>query len=145
MELDFDTNLNNLLDELDREFNTAAKKRIVAIDDDRNVLKLIKTILGETYDITPMANGMMAVNYFKNKTADLILLDYEMPIMSGAEVLKKLRENPHTQNTPIIFLTSVSDNAKVMEIMALGVSGYILKPINVDRLRGDIKKILSSV
>ncbi len=144
MEPDFDTNLSNLLDELDREFNASAKKRIVAIDDDRNVLKLIKTILGETYDITPMANGMMAVNYFKNKTADLILLDYEMPIMSGAEVLKKLRENPNTKNTPVVFLTSVSDNSKVMEIMSLGVNDYILKPINVDRLRGDVKRILAA-
>lgn len=142
MEMDFDTNLENLLKELDKEFNTSAKKRIVAIDDDRNVLKLLKNILGETYDFTPMANGMMAVNYFKNKTADLILLDYEMPMMSGAEVLKKLRENPNTQNTPVVFLTSVSDNARVLEIMALGVNGYILKPINVDRLRGDLKKIL---
>ena len=142
MEMDFDTNLENLLKELDKEFNTSAKKRIVAIDDDRDVLKLLKNILGETSDFTPMANGMMAVNYFKSKTADLILLDYEMPMMSGAEVLKKLRENPNTQNTPVVFLTSVSDNAKVMEIMSLGVNSYILKPINVDRLRSDLRKIL---
>ncbi|MGN1110169.1 MAG: two-component system response regulator [Oscillospiraceae bacterium] len=142
MEMDFDTNLENLLKELDKEFNISAKKRIVAIDDDRDVLKLLKNILGETYDFTPMANGMMAVNYFKSKTADLILLDYEMPMMSGAEVLKKLRENPNTQNIPVVFLTSVSDNAKVMEIMSLGVNGYILKPINVDRLRSDLRKIL---
>lgn len=144
IEFDFDKNLDSLLEELNREFDEASKKRIVAIDDDRNVLKLIKTILGDTYDITPMANGMMAVNYFKNKTADLILLDYEMPVMSGAKVLKELRENPNTKNTPIIFLTSVSDNAKVMEIMALGVNGYILKPINVTRLKSDVKKVLGA-
>lgn len=139
---EFDAKLDNLLEKLDKEFNTSRKKHIVAIDDDRNVLKLIKTILGETYDITPMANGMMAINYFKNKTADLILLDYEMPVMSGAETLKKLREMPNTANIPVVFLTSVSDNQKVKEIMMLGVTDYILKPINVDRIRSDIKRIL---
>lgn len=146
MDFDFDTEfdakLDNLLEKLDKEFNTSRKKHIVAIDDDRNVLKLIKTILGETYDITPMANGMMAINYFKNKTADLILLDYEMPVMSGADTLKKLREMPNTANIPVVFLTSVSDNEKVKEIMMLGVTDYILKPINVDRIRSDIKRIL---
>ncbi|MGN0679087.1 MAG: two-component system response regulator [Oscillospiraceae bacterium] len=146
MDFDFDTEfdakLDSLLEKLDKEFNTSRKKHIVAVDDDRNVLKLIKTILGETYDITPMANGMMAINYFKNKTADLILLDYEMPVMSGADTLKKLREMPNTANIPVVFLTSVSDNEKVKEIMMLGVTDYILKPINVDRIRSDIKRIL---
>lgn len=139
---EFDAKLENLLEKLDKEFNTPKKKHIVAIDDDRNVLKLIKTILGETYDITPMANGMMAINFFKNKTADLILLDYEMPVMSGAETLKQLREMPNTANIPVVFLTSVSDNEKVKEIMMLGVTDYILKPINVGRLRSDVKRIL---
>lgn len=139
---EFDAKLDNLLEKLDKEFNTSRKKHIVAIDDDRNVLKLIKNILGETYDITPMANGMMAINYFKNKTADLILLDYEMPVMSGADTLKKLREMPNTANIPVVFLTSVSDNEKVKEIMMLGVTDYILKPIYVDRIRSDVKRIL---
>ncbi len=89
-----------------------------------------------------MANGMMAVNFFKNKTADLILLDYEMPIMSGLEVLKRLREMPNTANTPVVFLTSVSDGQRVTEIMIMGVTDYILKPINVDRVRSTVKKIL---
>lgn len=139
---EFDSKLDNLLKELDEEFHTSRKKHIVAIDDDRNVLKLIKTILGETYDITPMANGMMAVNFFKNKTADLILLDYEMPIMSGLEVLKRLRDMPNAANTPVVFLTSVSDGQRVTEIMIMGVTDYILKPINVDRVRSTVKKIL---
>lgn len=142
IEKEFDSKLDNLLKELDEEFNVSKKKHIVAIDDDRNVLKLIKTILGETYEITPMANGIMAVNFFKNKTADLILLDYEMPVMSGAEVLKRLRDLPNSANTPVVFLTSVSDGQRVTEIMVMGVTDYILKPINVDRIRSTIRRIL---
>lgn len=139
----FEQNLDSLLKELEQEFkDTPAKKQIVAVDDDREVLKLLKQILGEKYDVTCMADGKMAVNFFKNRTADLILLDYDMPGLTGADVLKTLREDKKTQRIPVVFLTGIADNEKVKEIMALGVSDYILKPINVARLRADVKKIL---
>lgn len=139
---DFDMGLDSLLKELQEEFNIAPRKHIIAVDDDRNVLKLIKDFLGDKYEVTTMANGLMALNYFRNKTCDLIFLDYEMPGMSGADVLKKLRENENTKDIPVVFLTGVSDNQKVKEIMSMGVHDYILKPINVERLRADAKKIL---
>ncbi len=139
----FDQNLDNLLKELQEEFSNApVRKQIVAVDDDREVLKLLKQILGEKYDVTPMAGGKMALNYFKTHTADLILLDYDMPGMSGAEVLKALRQDKNTEKIPVIFLTGIADNNVVKEIMMLGISDYILKPINVSRLRTDVKKIL---
>lgn len=139
----FDQNLDSLLKELQEEFNnTPVRKQIVAVDDDREVLKLLKQILGEKYDVTPMAGGKMALNYFQTHTADLILLDYDMPGMSGAEVLKALRQKKNTEKIPVIFLTGIADNNIVKEIMMLGVSDYILKPINVSRLRTDVKRIL---
>ncbi len=140
----FDLNdvLSGLTKELDEIKKENAKKRIVAVDDDRNVLKLLRDVISKEYELTTMMNGKLLLKYFETKKADLILLDYEMPVMSGADALRKLRENEKTKNIPVIFLTGVSSVEKIREVLAFNPADYILKPINVERLRKDIKKIL---
>ena len=76
----------------------------------------------------------MAEKYLKTRYADLILLDYHMPQENGAEVLKKIRSNPRLADIPVIFLTGVSEADKVQEVVSMNLQGYLLKPINMDRL-----------
>lgn len=111
-----------------------AKKHILIVDDDRNVLKLLKTTLCEKYEVTAMLNGKMAEKYLETKTADLILLDHEMPVESGLEVFQKIKENKKTSGIPVIFLTGTSDAQKIKEILSLRPKGYLLKPVDVDKL-----------
>lgn len=134
------------LDELMKSFGDtppAGRKHIVVIDDDRTVLKLLKTALSDEYDVTTMVSGNMAMKFLETHTADLILLDYEMPVESGPEVFKKFKESRHTSKIPIIFLTGVADSVKIKEVLLLGPQGYLLKPINIERLKSTIKNVLA--
>lgn len=119
------------------------KKHILIVDDDRNVLKLLKTTLSEKYEVTAMLNGKMAEKYLETKTADLILLDHEMPVESGLEVFQKIKQNNSQKNIPVVFLTGTSDAAKIKEILSLHPKGYLLKPVDVDKLMSTIADALS--
>ena len=112
------------------------------MDDDRTVLKMLKAALEGTYDVTAMANGAMIDKVLATKKVDLLLLDYEMPVETGADIFKRLKKNPKTANIPVCFLTGVSDREKIMEVMSLKPNGYILKPIDMDMLSSTIKNIL---
>lgn len=118
------------------------KKKILVVDDDKNVLRMLKTALERRYDVTTMNSGRMAQKYLETKNADLILLDYQMPHENGAEVLKKIRANPKHQNIPVIFLTGVAETSKVQEVISLDLQGYLLKPINMERLFQMIKELI---
>lgn len=112
------------------------------VDDDRNVLKLLKAALSETYNVTAIVTGVLVQKFFETKTADLIILDYEMPIETGADVFRKIRSNEKTKNIPVCFLTGVSDREKIREIMLMKPHGYLLKPINTEMLMSTISNLI---
>lgn len=119
-----------------------AKKHILVIDDDPMMLKLVKEHLHELYQVATAINGRTANKFLETKTTDLILLDYEMPGENGPQVLHQLRENPRTKDVPVIFLTGVSTNDKIQEALAQKPQGYLLKPIDRDKLLATIKKFV---
>ena len=123
------------------ESETAQRKHILIVDDDRTVLKLLKSTLEDQYDVTAMLNGVLAEKALASKPADMIILDYEMPIMTGAEVYRRIKQNPETRNIPVCFLTGVSERSKVEEIMSLRPRGYLLKPINTEMLLATISNL----
>lgn len=118
------------------------KKHILVIDDDRAILKMLKAALSEQYDVTTTITGKIAEKFLETKNADLILLDYEMPGESGPDVLKKLRANEKSKNIPVVFLTGVADSARIKSVLELSPRGYMLKPINIERLISTIKGII---
>lgn len=117
------------------------KKHILVVDDDRTVLKMLKAALEEKYDVTTIANGILVEKFLKTKKADLIILDYEMPIETGADVFRKLKNNPETSHIPVCFLTGVTEREKIMEVMSLKPHGYLIKPIDMDMLTATISNL----
>ena len=122
--------------------NGNSKKHILVVDDDRTVLKMIKSALDEKYDITAMANGAMVDKVLAAKKVDLIVLDYEMPVETGADIFRRIRRTPRYAAVPVVFLTGVSDKEKIMEVMSLKPNGYILKPIDMSALSSTIQNII---
>ncbi|MDE6732718.1 MAG: response regulator [Oscillospiraceae bacterium] len=114
------------------------KKHILIVDDDRNVLKLVKAGLGDKYEITAMINGVMVDKLIDTKKVDLIILDYEMPIETGADIFRRLKKNPKAAHIPVCFLTGVSEREKILEVMSLKPHSYLLKPIDMDMLASTI-------
>lgn len=118
------------------------KKHILVVDDDSSVLKLLKGYLAERYDVATAISGKIALKFLETKKTDMVLLDYEMPVENGAEVLVKIRENKATANLPVVFLTGVTDKKKILEVLALKPQGYLTKPIDMEKLSSTIKGVL---
>lgn len=118
------------------------KKHVLVVDDDSGVLKLVNTVLGGRYNIATAINGKVAMKFLEKKETDLVLLDYEMPQENGAEVLQKIRNDVRFKNLPVVFLTGVSSKERIREVLALNPQGYLLKPINTERLSSTLKEIL---
>lgn len=116
------------------------KKHVLVVDDDANMLKLIKHYLEDTYDVATALNGKLAVRFLSKKHTDLILLDYEMPEGSGDEVLAAVRQFDKTKDIPVLFLTGVSDPQKIKKVLAFKPQGYLLKPIDQQKLLEAVKE-----
>ncbi len=122
-----------LNDELSR------RKSILLVDDDPTFLKLVKTWLEEEYRVTIVNSGMQAITYLATNTPDLILLDYEMPVTSGPQVLEMIRSESRTQGTPVIFLTGKGDKESVMKVVGLKPNGYLLKTMPKNELLQSVR------
>ena len=82
-----------------------------------------------------MANsGLQAIKWLGKNKVDLILLDHEMPVTSGPQVLEMLRNDAETSSIPVMFLTGKGDKESVMAVVALKPEGYFLKNIQKDEL-----------
>lgn len=121
----------------------AGKKHILVVDDDRTILKMLQTALSDKYDVTTMANGIVVDKFLKTKKVDLIILDYEMPIETGADVFRKLKKSPENAKIPVCFLTGISEREKIMEVMSLNPHGYLLKPLDMDMLTATISNLIN--
>ncbi len=118
----------------DTERREQAKKRILIVDDDPQYLNLVREWLKDTYKVSMANSGLQAIKLLGKNTVDLILLDYEMPITTGPQVLEMLRADDDTKSIPVMFLTSKDDKESVMEVVALRPEAYFLKSITKDEL-----------
>ena len=147
---DLDTNLQSALndfdfgDALDLDMDEAqpevTQKRILIVDDDPSYAKTVKGWLKEKYKVDIVTTGMQTITFLMNTKVDLILLDYEMPVVDGPQVFEMLRTEPEMADIPVIFLTGVGDMESVKRVMALKPKGYVLKTTT----REDLLKYLSN-
>lgn len=118
------------------------RRHVLVVDDDSSMLRMIKDILGDRYDVAAAINGKVALKFLESRRTDLILLDYEMPGQSGAEVYEKILQNPALRHIPVIFLTGVSDRERIAAVLAMRPRGYLLKPIDSERLKKTVEEIV---
>ena len=120
------------------------KNHILIVDDDSRVLRLLKSYLSGRYELATAINGKVAMKFLETKETDMVLLDYEMPTENGAAVLEKIRANEKLKDLPVVFLTGVTDKNKIREVLALKPQGYLLKPVDMEKLSSTIKGILGT-
>ena len=117
-------------------------KRILVIDDDPLMLNVVKSELKNKYQVATAISGKTGLKFLESKTADLILLDYEMPGEDGPAVLEKLRADEITKHIPVVFLTGINSREKIEKVLAMKPHGYLLKPIQHDKLITTIQQII---
>ena len=110
------------------------RKSILIVDDDPSYLNLVRDWLKGTYKVSMANSGLQAIKWLGKNKVDLILLDHEMPVTTGPQVLEMLRSDEETKSIPVIFLTGKSDKESVMAVVSLKPEGYFLKTIQRDEL-----------
>ncbi len=109
-------------------------KRILIVDDDPAFAGMVRTWIKDRYKTDIVTAGMQAITFLMKKHVDLILLDYEMPVVDGPQVLQMLRQEETTKDIPVVFLTGVSSVEGVKRVMSLKPAGYILKSTSSENL-----------
>ena len=105
------------------------RKKIVAVDDNVENLTALKNTLKSAYDAFPCPSAQKMFTLLEHVQPDLILLDVEMPEMNGYEAAQKLKSTDKYKTIPIIFLTSMEDEASKQKGLSIGAVDFIRKPI----------------
>lgn len=117
-------------------------EKILIVDDSPSNLATLENTLKDEYDVVALTSGLNALRFLDMHKCDLMLLDIEMPIMNGLQMLQKVREKAHLRNLKVILLTSRKDGNTVVSGYKLGISDYITKPIDRDVVKERIRKVL---
>lgn len=103
-------------------------KHVLVVDDSGASLRLIKGWLEKEFKVSVASSAAMAMGALQNVgIPDLILLDYEMPVCSGPEFFKQLKEDARYSDIPVMFLTGRDDAASIEVIESLDTAGYLIK------------------
>ncbi len=121
----------------------ASKKTIMVVDDNQDIVAIIKTILEDKgYALQFAYSGQEAFNLLGGQKPDLIILDILMPTIDGLEVLTRLKGDPDTASIPVILLTSKVEYKDVLIGYKMGANYYITKPFTKGQLLEGINLVL---
>ena len=119
------------------------KENVLVVDDEEDILELLRFNLSkEGYHVICATTGERAVEMARSELPDLIVLDLMLPGMDGLEVAKFLKNDPETQNIPIIMLTAKGEESDVVTGLELGADDYISKPFSPRILVARVKAVL---
>lgn len=121
------------------------KKKILVVDDSDVMLQAMKRLLEETYEVSLVKSGAAAIRSMTLDRPDLVLLDYEMPVCDGKQVLEMIRAEEELANTPVIFLTGRMDRESVRNVVALKPAGYLPKSMKSEDIKKNIKAYFDKV
>lgn len=131
------------LSELNFGNKTQVKKRILIVDDSAIWLRNMKSWLQSNYEVTIAISGAQALTSIGREIPDVILLDYEMPVINGRQVFEILQSDPDLRKIPVIFLTGVSDKNHIEEVLYMKPAAYLLKPIDQAKLLTAIQTVIN--
>ena len=118
--------------------------KILLVEDDPFVMEMLKDCLeSQGYMIIPAGDGRTALNWVKESSMDLAIIDLGLPDMNGMQVCKAIKETPRTRVTPVIILTGNNSNeARIESRLFANADLFLNKPIAIGDLRTAVKKVL---
>ncbi len=114
------------------------KKRILVVDDSNFMLKMLLKLLGNDYEMQTATSGLSAFRCIALNRPDLVLLDYEMPVCKGNQILEMIRSEPEFADIPVIFLTDRVDRESVEKVLEFKPNGYLSKVLKPDLIKEKI-------
>jgi CheY-like chemotaxis protein len=126
---------------------------IVMVEDDEGHARLIEKNIrraGVSNEIKPFRDGTSALDYMLGADGSgeasarrhlLVLLDLNLPDMTGVDILAKIKANRHTRRSPVVILTTTDDQREIQRCYDLGANVYITKPVNYDSFANAIRQL----
>jgi two-component system alkaline phosphatase synthesis response regulator PhoP len=114
------------------------KSRILIIEDHLETRKILETMLGKEYEILSAENAVIGIDFARNKSPDLILLDVVLPILSGLDACSLMKQDEKTKRIPIILLSVKNTQADITRGLAAGAEDYLPKPFDFRELQARI-------
>lgn len=119
------------------------KKLIMIVDDSASLRQVVKMTLEKLgYEVIEAKDGQDALNKAKGKKIHLIISDLNMPVMDGITFIKELKKLPEHKFTPVMMLTTESQQSKMMEGKAAGAKAWIVKPFKPEQLIAAVEKLI---
>ena len=124
-------------------YDETQKAKVLVVDDNLQNLELILAYL-EDIDCQTLSaeGGQQALEIIENQMPDLVLLDVMMPKISGFEVCKKIKNNPKTQQIPVIMVTALNEIGDIERAIASGTDDFLSKPVNKWELLTRVRTML---
>jgi chemosensory pili system protein ChpA (sensor histidine kinase/response regulator)/putative two-component system response regulator len=118
-------------------------RKILIIEDDRALSKLLSHMLeGQDYDVRTAFDGMEGLRLSGSFEPELILLDVNMPLMDGWQLLQAIKSSPKTGSISVVMCTEHSLMKEVEHALSLGACGYIVKPFTAERVLAKVADVL---
>lgn len=116
---------------------------ILIVDDSASMRQMVSfTLKGAGYEVEEAVDGVDALNKAKGKAFKVVVTDVNMPNMDGISLIKELRALADYKFTPLLMLTTESDDSKKAEGKSAGATGWMVKPFNPDQLLATVQKVL---
>ncbi|GJM02824.1 MAG: response regulator [Rhodomicrobium sp.] len=117
-------------------------KQCLIVDDSSVIRKVARRIMEEAnFEITEAEDGQQALEACRSQMPDVILLDWNMPVMDGLEFLRELRKDPCGDIPKVIFCTTENDMDHITQAIAAGANEYIMKPFDKEIIISKLKEV----
>jgi two-component system chemotaxis response regulator CheY len=123
------------------------RMKVLVVDDFATMRKIVRNILKQIgfEDITEAEDGNVALRVLKNEKVGLVVTDWNMPNMSGLDLLREIRHDPQNSNLPVLMVTAEGLKENVMEAVKAGVNNYVVKPFTAEVLQEKIETIFKKL
>ena len=136
--------VSKIVSDLEKDSTSTKRKHILVVDDNGTFLRTMKSTLEENYRVSMVNSAINAMTFIATRKPDLILLDYEMPVCNGPQMLEMLRAEVTTETIPVIFLTGHGDRDSVQKVVKLKPQGYLLKTLAPAKILENINQFFEN-
>ena len=120
------------------------KGKILVVDDEENVRRLLRSMLGNKYIVLEAKDGEVAIDIARSQKPDFILMDIMMPNIDGYTACYTIKQDPATKTIPIVMLTAVGQELNKKLAQEMGADGYITKPFGLLELLNTVARFLTN-
>lgn len=118
----------------------SARPRILVVDDDASICRLLETMLEDDYHVGTAATGGEAIHLARSEPPDLMLLDLDLPDIRGVDVLRAMREEAILRDIPVVVISGY--DGPEIEVLDAGADDYVRKPLHEDPLKARMAHVL---